>query len=133
HVYVIWRDHKDLAFGEVYFIKSDDNGETWSKEKRLSVNDGYESDPTAISANGSKVIVVWMDEKDSYPYSGAYEIYYRVSKDYGNIWLPEVRLTYAVNESYHPDVAIKDGYWHIVWYDNRTGGDEIYYKRHPGW
>jgi hypothetical protein len=70
------------------------------------------------------VHVVWRDTRD-----GNYEIYYKRSADGGITWDFDARLTSNSAVSYLPSVSASGSVVHVVWYDNRDGNDEIYYKR----
>jgi len=138
HLHVVWRNEQDEGILEVYYKKSDDNGDTWGEEKRLSPKDNEVSEQPAISIDGDYVHVIYRDERDHCgTYSSSDEIYYNSSTDGGNTWqISSDRLTVAENMSRIPSITTRDGYVHIVWMDARNGGTatdyEIYYKRSPG-
>lgn len=70
---------------------------------------------------------------------GALALYYTFSTDYGNTWNKATRLSGCVGYvminkvPYYAMGAhimlVVDSYIHIVFYDDRTGVNEIYYKR----
>jgi len=70
------------------------------------------------------VHVVWEDGRD-----GNYEIYYKRSTDGGVSWGADTRLTSISGISSSPSVSVSGSVVHVVWYDNRDGNFEIYYKR----
>ncbi len=57
-----------------------------------------------------------------------WEIYYRRSTDRGDNWGPTVRLTNAPGVSHRPSVAVAGNDVHVVWWDDRDGNSEVYYK-----
>lgn len=77
-----------------------------------------------IAANGNTLHVAWYDNRD-----GNYEIYYKRSSDGGTSWDTDTRLTNNSGVSNYPAIAVSGSVVHVVWYDNRDGNTEIYYKR----
>jgi hypothetical protein len=121
-VHVVW--FNDLSGNEeIYYKRSTDGGFTWEEEIRLT-NDPAFSDNTSIAVSGNDVHVVWMDNRD-----GNFEIYYLCSTDGGLNWESEARLTFFSGSSYNPSITCYGLNLHCVWYDNRDGNYEIYYKR----
>ncbi len=122
NVHVIWMDSRnDLA--DIYYIHSTDNGATWGSEIRLTYDTLYSWFPT-MSVSGSNIHVVWLDHRD-----GNWEIYYKRSTDNGITWSSDTRLTSNIYYSNYPSVASNGSNVHVVWFDNRDGNWEIYYKR----
>ena len=69
---------------EIFFLKSDDNGTTWSTHQQLTFATGRSEDE-AITAQGSQVHMAWNDNR-----SGRMQIFYKRSTDYGATWDPDV-------------------------------------------
>jgi len=80
--------------GDVYFTRSDDEGETWDSMTVLSVFEGdgetdvdYSSTTLQyrpdVTASGSNIHVSWTDYDT---YEGTYAIYYSKSENNGNSW-----------------------------------------------
>jgi len=124
-VHVVWMDARDGSTYEIYYKRSNDGGLTWGSDTRLTNATGDSEYPN-IAASGSNVHVVWQDKRDVNQ-----EIYYKQSTDGGITWGADIRLTNAVSTSQHPSVSISGSIIHVVWYDNRNGNEEIYYKRNP--
>jgi hypothetical protein len=57
-----------------------------------------------------------------------WEIYYRRSTDGGATWGETIRLTNSAGLSHRPSVAIAGNNVHLVWWDDRDGNNEVYYK-----
>lgn len=99
----------------------------WEPDQRLTFTDSMlttsQNYARSIAAAGDYVHVVWWDKRD-----GNYEIYYKRSTDGGTTWEADIRLTNNVAPSYIPSIAVVDSNVHVVWYDVRSGDDEIYYK-----
>jgi len=136
-IHVVWMEPRYVGGGyEIGYRNSMDDGNTWNPEQRLTF-DPNRSDQPALATNGSHVFVTWIDDRDHYDWvgstSGAYELYYRESFDGGATWGNDTRLTYAVNNSLQPCVAMDANYIHVAWTDNRTDGskEQIFYKRYP--
>lgn len=99
----------------------------WQPDKRLT-NDPSQSSTSinnawCISSSGLIEHVVWFDNRD-----GNYEIYYKRSADGGVNWGADTRLTNNAAGSGYPSVTVSGSVVHVVWYDNRDGNLEIYYK-----
>lgn len=102
----------------------------WESDVRLGLGNtnAYTSFNNAwsIAAKGDTVHAVWFDTRHVRP---NYEIYYRRSQDGGANWEPETRLTNDTCYSGYSSVAVSGQNVHIVWFDNRSGNEDIYYKR----
>ena len=118
-VLVIWTDNRDGNY-EIYFKRSDDGGNTWSTDSRLT-NNASVSDYPSIDASGSIVIIAWQDNRD-----GNYEIYSKRSPDGGSNWEADQRISSNSSFSEYPAVTISVLKVNIAWEDNRDGNREIY-------
>jgi hypothetical protein len=123
-VHVAWQDDRDSS-DEVYYKRSTDAGATWSPDLRLSSTPALSQNPS-LSASGSLVYITWNDERD-----GAAEIYCKRSLDFGSSWSSDTRLTYDPGSSLFSSISLRDTMAHMVWWDDRDGNSEIYYKRNP--
>ncbi len=122
-VHVVWTSIE----GEVMYRGSADGGRTWGPEVQLSQPNFGSSSPT-VYASGQLVHVAWQEDW----YAPQSEIAYRLSRDYGNTWRGEERLTYADGASYLPSLTAEGERVHLVWMDCRHGTTaEAYYKRNP--
>ena len=100
----------------------------WQTDVRLT-DDPFSSrtsqnNARCIATDGNVLHVVWFDARDQNE-----EIYYERSVDGGLTWEGNVRLTDDVDFSGQPSVAVSGNDVHVIWYDNRDGNTEIYYKR----
>ena len=118
-VLVSWSDNRDGNF-EIYIKKSEDGGNTWGADVRLTSNTSA-SDYPSIDAEGNTVIIVWQDLRDT-----DYEIYFKRSTDGGNSWGADQRLSNNTAFSQYPSVTISGSRVNIAWEDNRDGNREIY-------
>jgi hypothetical protein len=128
NIYLVWADDwaDDIMPGdyEIYFKKSDNGGDTWTTSKRLTNNAGRSFLPT-IAVNGSTIYVVWED--DTPP--GNDEIYFKKSDNGGDTWTTNKRLTWNVDRSEYPAIAVNGSTIYVVWEDNTLDNDEIYFKK----
>jgi len=120
-IHLAWQDNRD-GNTEIYYKFSIDGGLTWDLDTRLT-NDPASSTLPTITISGSNLHVVWCDNRD-----GNTEIYYKRSTNGGINWGADTRLTYDPASSMNPTAEISGSNVHIVWYDNRDGNNEIYYK-----
>ena len=121
-VHVIWSDERDGNL-EIYYKRSTDGGSSWEADTLLTSNPDNSAFPS-VSVSGSVMHVLWQDNRD-----GNYEIYNKRSTDGGMNWEADTRLTNNSALSLSPSVSVSDSAVHVVWYDERDGNQEIYYKR----
>ena len=73
--------------GDIYFIRSEDGGNRWSRPKRLNQDEGNSAQffpAIAVAPNGT-INVMWGDFRDD-PVEASYHIYYTSSDDAGDSW-----------------------------------------------
>jgi len=122
-VHLAWRDWRDHGF-EVYYLRSTDHGATWDTAAvRLSGDVTTGSYNPCIAAAGPACHVVWWDCRHM-----PFELYYRVSTDYGSTWEPEQRLTTDTTGTYNPSVAARGTDVHVAW-EALYGTSFAVYKR----
>jgi len=119
-VYVAWEDYRN-GKGDIYFIRSSNNGVNWGAETNLTENENDSWDPS-IAAHGSVVHCTYQVDLDGVNY----EIYYLRSTDAGVSWEDPVRLTNNSAKSEYPSIAANAADVQIVWQDMRNGQSEIY-------
>lgn len=122
-VHVVWQDNRDGNY-EMYYKRSTDGGLGWASDTRLTTGSSYSYLPS-VSVSGSTVNVVWEDIRD-----GRYEnIYHKRSTDAGLSWDKDTLLTSPTADAHHASVSVSGALAYVVWFDNRDGNYEIYYKR----
>jgi hypothetical protein len=89
----------------------------------LSNNTGFSSNPQ-ITAFGSNVYVVWRDNS-----SGNDDIYFSASADNGTSFNSIENLSNNIGQSDNPQIAAVGDNVYVVWSDNSSGRDQIYFKR----
>lgn len=122
-LHVLWFDNRDGGAYEIYYKRSLDEGVTWEPDVRLTDDPGVSFGPS-VAVRGVNVHVAWQDSRD-----GNWEIYYNKSTDNGTTWGSDIRLTSAAETSESPSIVASGSNVHVVWWDNRDGNYEIYYKR----
>jgi hypothetical protein len=122
NVHLVWRDYRDANF-EIYYKRSKDAGLSWDADKRLTSDPAVSSNPT-VTAAGAVAHVFWEDLRD-----GNNEIYHKQSTDTGSTWAADERLTNNASNSKKPAAIVSGTGLNLVWYDDRDGNNEIYFKR----
>jgi len=118
-VFVIWKDYR-TGSSEVFLKKSDDYGETWSQDIRVTKD--YTPSYHPAMAIGTHVLwIVWDD------WGEEAEICSSQSYDFGNTWSDKQFLT-SKGESKEPCIAIEDEHICLVWMDDQDDNFEIYFK-----
>jgi hypothetical protein len=124
-VHVAWHDARNTVNNyEIYYKRSTDGGVTWGADTRLTNTNNSSSELVSVSVSGNSVHLVWLDYRE-----GNAEIYYKRSTDEGVSWDADTRLTNNTFDSQSPSLSVSGLNVHVVWYDNRDGNYEIYYKR----
>ena len=124
NLHVVWGEDTP-GYSEVYYKRSTDGGATWETSRRLTWTAGNSNEPEIAADPSGNLHVVWGDNLPGNP-----EVYYKKSPDGGSSWGPTQRLTWSSGDSWHPKIAAdSSGNLHVVWDDDITGNDEIYYKK----
>lgn len=123
-LYVVFDDDR-TGNHEIYFKRSTNNGSSWSSDAILTINSGY-SASASIAVSGIYAHLVWSDDRD-----GNSEIYYKFSTNSGSTWGADTRLTNSAGDSRGASVCLSGNAVNVLWYDGRSGNNEIYYKRNP--
>jgi predicted neuraminidase len=94
----------------------------------MSQSPGLSYHPDIAVDNMGTIHVFW---HDSYINGlSDFDIHYRRSSDNGLTWSNSQILTATSSESYHPSIATDSaGNLNLVWQDNVTGNDDIYFSR----
>ncbi|MEO0006771.1 MAG: hypothetical protein RJA20_967 [Bacteroidota bacterium] len=136
---VVLPDNSDPA--EVMFIRSDDNGETWSTPVRINDDNGapaWQWMATMSVAPNGRIDVVWLDTRDN-PGTVLSSLYYSYSTDGGETWSPSQRMS----QSFDPHIGWPQqqkmgDYFHMIsdngganltWAGTFTGGQDVYFSR----
>jgi len=103
---------------EIFFIRSLDNGDTWSSHQQIT-NSAGRSEDEAIAARGSDVYMSWNDNRN-----GPLQIFCKHSGDAGLTWDPDVLVN--SEPSYGTMVSIDGQYVDIP----STGASSGHYQVH---
>jgi hypothetical protein len=122
NVYVVWQDNS-TGNDEIYFVRSSDNGERFGESLNLS-NDSGNSQLPELAATGSNVYVVWQDNS-----TGNDEIYFMRSNNSGQTFEEPLILSNDFGKSESPQVVAAGNNVYVVWQDNSTENDKIYFIR----
>ena len=127
NVYVSWEDGRDYGYPppEVYFKTSNDNGENWTKDKRLTFTPDDSSAPYSIAVHNGKVDLIYGDRS-----TGAAEVYHMYSLDNGGNWSNPVMISVDDgSDSFNAKMAVEEDSIHIVWVEIKENWNyEIYYR-----
>ena len=119
--------------GDVYHIRSTDDGKTWIRPQKVNddITDTYQFFPAVSVDPNGKIHVMWGDFRDDKS-ERRFHIYYSVSEDGGETWLENSRVTdFPTNPNYaFPDGIFMGDYYameatednvFMVWSDGRLG------------
>src|SRR5918995_824603 len=121
-VYVVWSDNA-TGNGDIYFRRSMDNGTSFGNIENLSTNPGN-STAAQIAAYQGNVYVVWTDDS-----TGSGDIYFKRSVDNGTSFGVTENLSNDNGKSYGAQIVISGNNIYVVWADDSTGNEDIYFKR----
>ena len=122
NLYVVWYDNtEDYQDSEIFVIKSSDNGASWSSTLRIT-NDNKEQQYPFIAAKDNWVYIIWDDRAEG-------KVYFAKSDDFGKHF-QYYPLTPQSGISRGSDIMVDhNGTIHVLWYDNRQGHTNLYYKK----
>jgi len=117
-VYVVWTDNS-LGNFDIFFIKSTDGGNTFSKPLNLSNDSGLSYQPRIVTDEKNGVYVVWTDN-----FPGNYDILFTKSSDGGDSFDKPVILSSLKGVSNFPNIAASGNNVYVVWsHKNNTDFD----------
>ncbi|MCK4717724.1 MAG: exo-alpha-sialidase [Thermoplasmata archaeon] len=122
-VYVVWNNNS--AEDEIYLRRSQDGGDSWLPEQRLTDDPGLCGASKIEVSKDGVLHVFWTD--GMIPGPGLFHV---ESEDNGVIWSEPVLIS-SLAGSYGFDVGIWENTIHLTWDDEKTGHSEVYYKRSP--
>ncbi|MBU1945733.1 MAG: right-handed parallel beta-helix repeat-containing protein, partial [Nanoarchaeota archaeon] len=100
HIYLAWIEILEEGIQEIYFMKSDDRGITWSKAKRITFHNNSCSHPN-ILVESNAIYIIWkgvgQDEEG---------IYIIKSEDGSQTWSSEKKIS---DQSLEPTASISSG------------------------
>ncbi|HET9806700.1 MAG: sialidase family protein [Deltaproteobacteria bacterium] len=116
NVYMIWQESVTQNSNEknydIFFKKSDDNGNTFSKPINLSNNAGFSEHPQiAVSNNG--IFIVWADNTNS----NNTDVMFTKSEDNGTTFSKIINLSNNSQNSNNQEISAFDENVYVVWHD----------------
>ena len=127
-IYVAWHDFR-RGEQDVFFSKSLDGGNTFSKNLRINDDLGTagQFNPSLAVDDTGAVHVAWHDLRN-----GDADIYYTLSQDGGLTFSRNIRVNDDQGEAFqfHPSLGINgQGEVGVVWEDYRNGHADIYFAK----
>ncbi len=98
----------------------------WTTPVPLDTSIHLSTEPT-IASLGQGIFAVWSDDR-----VGNQELFLRHSPDGGHRWMPEERLTTTESDSIQPSLANDPQYLHLVWIEQTTTSQRLWYQRGNG-
>ncbi|HEX5893180.1 MAG TPA: sialidase family protein [Nitrososphaeraceae archaeon] len=121
NVYVVWRDNSS-GNDDIYFKRSSDTGNSFNTTKNLSNTNGSSTD-SQITATGNNAYIVWSDTT-----TGNGDIYFKSITDNGTTLSFPENLSNNDGRSDEPRIAAVGSNIYVVWRDNSSGNDDIYFS-----
>ena len=126
-VHVVWGyDPTNNVSWRIFYRRSSDGGISWSPPSRLTGDSGFANSPS-LSASGRNVHLIWRGGVN--PYGNV--IGYNHSTDEGISWSPDTLLAGDTSLTLDPSVSASGPAVHAIWWSDRVGNREIFYKRNP--
>jgi len=121
-VWIVFHSYGLSYNDDIWYVKTDDGGATWSTPIQLTSYSGREFTPSAMVDSTGKIWVVWCRELTS----GNENLYYKTSIDEGASWSSDQELTIHPNDEGHPS-TVEDAHGKIfIFYQSAT--PDIWYK-----
>ncbi|MCV0367576.1 MAG: glycoside hydrolase [Nitrosopumilus sp.] len=109
---------------DIFLTKSTDGGETFSKPKNLTNNEGSSSGPN-IETDGKSIFVAWSDD-----YEDGDAVFISKSIDGGDTFSEPTILSKSWRYSNNPSIAIDDSNVFVTWRSNGDGDvPEVYFSK----
>ncbi|UCF08160.1 MAG: exo-alpha-sialidase, partial [Thermoplasmata archaeon] len=131
NIYITWKDFTKAGttplgshIYDIFFIKSEDNGLTWVSEINISQTPYNKTGLVDIAVSGANIYITYEQE-----WYGIYQLFLSYSRDYGNTWVRNVKLTDSTKNILNPSISVENENIYIAWVDRRDGGYTIYFKR----
>lgn len=124
NLHLAWIDNRD-GNNEIYYKRSTNSGLNWESDIRLT-NDTTSSGTPSISASGSNVHIIFRDRR-----IGLIQFFHKKSTDNGITWGEDNQITNLPNAfiGSFSKSAVYGSFIHLLWNDNRSGINELYYAR----
>jgi hypothetical protein len=123
-VYITWSGNSDnLIPNDLFFIKSTDNGNTFTEESSLRKNSSLNAE---LAVTGNDVYIIWQDLLKP----NNQEILIKKSLDRGNTFVNIItNISNNKGTSECPSIAISKNFVYAVWEDDTPGNHEIFFAK----
>jgi hypothetical protein len=127
-IWIVFKSHALSGNGDVWYVKTNDGGASWSEPIRLTSSPAEEFTPDAMIDSTGKIWVVWTRDAGSGS-PRPQDIYYKTSIDNGASWSLDVQLTSEQYQETHTHI-VEDVHGKIlVFYQYFDGANStIWYK-----
>jgi len=125
NVYIFWDESMYCGFGQWYNVnlrKSHNSGHNFSE--RIILSNYCYSTHIAAYAKDSIVVVVYPDGRENEDY----DLWWRVSYDYGNTWTDEERLIYLPGGAVSPELCGWGNDIYLFWVQI-ADSQKLYFKK----
>ena len=128
-VYIVWQESINDSSNnyDILFIKSEDNGNTFSKPINLSNNTGFSEHPQIVVFKND-IFIVWADNTNS---NNTY-IMFTKSENNGTTFSKPINLSNNTKNSNNVEISAFDGNVYIVWHEindeNNNKNSRIMFK-----
>jgi hypothetical protein len=117
YIYVVWQESVTESLPEhnydIFFIKSEDNGKTFSKAINLSNSTEFSERPQiAVSKNG--IFIVWTDTINP----NNKEIIFTKSEDNGKTFSKAVNISNNSKNSFNQEISVFNENVYVVWQES---------------
>ncbi|QQS35097.1 MAG: T9SS type A sorting domain-containing protein [Ignavibacteriales bacterium] len=119
NIYVVWSDSRDgVGNAEIFFKRSSDNGLTWSEDIKVKSSPVASNRPS-LAVSSDFIHISWNE---------VWEVYYTRSSDNGTNWDSSYLISNSPSwTSENSSIALSDSAVHIIWMDQKSGNEDIYY------
>ena len=129
-IYVIWGGSDTNKLNSISFMKSDDNGRTFSDLRKINETEhGRLNEPSnveIIADQKDRVFIAWQDRIDS---SDKDEIFFASSTDRGETFNGVMNLSNNAGISECPSISAVEDTVFATWEDLTPGNHEVFFSR----
>jgi len=129
-IYVIWGGSDTNKLNSISFIKSDDNGRTFSDLRKINETEhGRLNEPSnveIIADQNDRVFIAWQDRIDT---SDKDEIFFASSTDRGETFNGVTNLSNNADISECPSIIAVEDTVFATWEDLTPGNHEVFFSR----